>query len=249
MKIVVFGGSGLIGKKLVSNLRNLGHEVSAASPSLGVNSVTGEGLEEAIKGAQIVVDVTNSPSFEDEAVMEFFDTSTRNILAAETKAGVSHHVALSVVGTDLMLASGYFRAKMRQESLIQDSRIPYTIVRATQFFEFAGGIAYTATENDTVRLPSSPVQPIAAADVAAALADFVLAPPANGIVDLAGPEQMELDEFVRRFLTASQDPRKVVTDNEAGYFGLKEPKLVPLSEFRIAPTRFADWLKAFLTVK
>lgn len=243
MKIVVFGGSGLIGKKLVSNLRNLGHEVLAASPSLGVNSVTGEGLEEAIKGAQIVVDVTNSPSFEDDAVMEFFDTSTRNILAAETKAGVSHHVALSVVGTDLMLESGYFRAKMRQESLIQDSQITYTIVRATQFFEFAGGIAYTATENDTVRLPSSPVQPIAAADVADALADFALASPANGIVDIAGPEQMELDEFVRRFLTASQDPRKVVTDNEAGYFGVKEPKLVPLSEFRIAPTHFGDWLK------
>jgi uncharacterized protein YbjT (DUF2867 family) len=244
MKIVVFGGSGLIGKKLVSNLSNLGHEVVAASPSLGVNSVTGKGLEKAIRGAQIVVDVTNSPSFEDDAVMEFFDTSTRNILAAETGSGVSHHIALSVVGTDLLLESGYFRAKLRQESLIQNSRIPYTIVRATQFFEFAGSIAYISTENDTVRLPPSLVQPIAAADVSDALADFALASPAHGIVDIAGPEQMELDEFVRRFLATGQDPRRVVTDNEAGYFGLKQPKLVPLSEFRMAPTRYADWLKA-----
>jgi uncharacterized protein YbjT (DUF2867 family) len=248
MKIVVFGGSGLIGKKLVSNLQHLGHDVLAASPSLGVNSVTGEGLEKAIQGAQIVVDVTNSPSFEDEEVMNFFDTSTKNLLAAESKANVCHHVALSIVNTELMQEGGYFRAKMRQESLIRESQIPYTIVRATQFFEFAGSIAYTATENNTVRLPSSPIQPIAAVDVADSMVDVILASPVNGIVDIAGPDRMALDEFVRRFLMASQDPRNVVTDSEAGYFGLKEPKLTPTSEYRVAPTRYADWLDKASTV-
>jgi Predicted nucleoside-diphosphate-sugar epimerases len=245
MKIVVIGGSGLIGAKLVRNLRQLGHEVVAASPSLGINSVTGEGLAEALNGAQVVVDVTNSPSFEDKAVLDFFETSTRNLLAAEEAAGVQHHVALSVVGTDSLLQSGYFRAKMAQENLLQASRVPYTIVRATQFFEFVGGIAYTSTEGQNVRLSSAWVQPIASEDVAAALVDFTLGEPVNGISDIAGPERIRLDEFVRQYLHATQDSRQVITDDKAPYFGadLKELSLVPGDNTAlITSARYADWL-------
>src|SRR6476619_2245501 len=197
MKIVVIGGSGLIGTKLVQNLRSQGHEVIAASPSKGVNAVTGEGLAEALKGAQVVIDVANAPSWEDQAVLEFFEKSSRNLLAAEAAAGVKHHIALSVVGTDRMLASGYFRAKMAQENLIKASPIPYTIVRATQFFEFVAGIAQSATEGQTVRLPPVLMQPIAADDVAAVMADVALAAPLNGTSDLAGPEPIRQDDLVR----------------------------------------------------
>lgn len=246
MKIVVIGGSGLIGKGLVRNLNDLGHEAVAASPSLGVNSVTGEGLAAALAGAQVVVDVTNSPSFEEQAVMSFFVTSTKNLLAEAAQAGVRHYIALSIVGTDRPPGNAYFNAKVAQEKLIQASEIPYTIVRATQFFEFAGAIAYTATEGQTVRLPSAAMQPIAAADVSAALADFALAEPANGIVDLAGPEKIGMDEFVRRSLKAAGDDREVVTDNAAGYFGgqVDDRSLVPAddSQARIAPTRYGEWL-------
>ncbi|MCA0758168.1 SDR family oxidoreductase [Paenibacillus sp. N4] len=244
MKIVVIGGTGLIGKNLVSNLRTLGHEVVAASPSAGVNAVTGEGLADALSGAQVVVDVANSPSFEDQAVLEFFETSTRNLLAAEAAAGVNHHVALSVVGTDRLLQSGYFRAKMAQEELTKASDVSYTIVRATQFFEFIESIAYVATEGQTVRLSSDPIQPIAAADVSAALADFTLAVPVNGIVELAGPDRFRLDELARRLLSVRQDTRQVITDDNALYFGAKldEQSLVPGYNPRIAPTHFEDWL-------
>src|SRR6059058_3059827 len=200
MKIVVIGGTGLIGTKLVNNLRQQGHDVVAASPSQGINSVTGEGLAAALAGAQVVVDVTNSPSWEDKAVLEFFESSTRNLLAAEAVAGVRHHVALSVVGSDRLLASGFFRAKMAQENLIKASPIPYTIVRATQFFEFVGGIAQSATEGQTVRLPPVLMQPIAADDVAAVMADVALAEPLNGTFDLAGPEPIRQDDLVRQFL-------------------------------------------------
>ncbi|MDG0809174.1 SDR family oxidoreductase [Cohnella rhizosphaerae] len=246
MKIVVIGGSGLIGKGLVQNLNKLGHDAAAASPSLGVNSVTGEGLAAALAGAQVVVDVTNSPSFEEKAVLSFFETSTRNLLAEAAKAGVRHYVALSIVGTDRPPGNAYFNAKIAQEKLIQASAIPYTIVRATQFFEFAGGIAYTATEGQTVRLPSAAMQPIAAADVSAALADYALAEPANGIVEVAGPEKIGMDEFVRQSLKATGDNREVVTDDKAGYFGgqVDDRSLVPAedSKPRIAPTKYADWL-------
>src|SRR6202162_104172 len=197
MKIVVIGGTGLIGKKVVMNLRQHGHEVVAASPSSGVNTVTGEGLAQALAGAQVVVDVANSPSWEDTAVLDFFETSGRNLLAAEGAAGVGHHVALSVVGTDRMLASGYFRAKMAQERLIKASKIPYTIVRATQFFEFVGGIAQLSTEGQKVRVPSALMQPIAADDVAAILADIAVGEPLNGMVEMAGPEPIHMDELVR----------------------------------------------------
>ncbi|BFT72957.1 SDR family oxidoreductase [Paenibacillus sp. P36] len=245
MKIVVIGGSGLIGKKLVNNLRELGHNVVAASPSLGINSVTGEGLGEAISGAEVVVDVSNAPSWEDQAVLEFFETSTRNLLAAEAAAGVKHHVALSVVGTDGLLESGYFRAKMAQEEMIKASKVPYTIVRATQFFEFVESIAQFSTEGQTVRMPSAYIQPIVSDDVAAAVADYALAAPVNGIVDLAGPERMGLDELVRRFMTARKDTRQVVTDENSRYYGvlLNQHSLVPLGDARIATTLFEDWLK------
>ncbi|SDP14968.1 Uncharacterized conserved protein YbjT, contains NAD(P)-binding and DUF2867 domains [Paenibacillus sp. yr247] len=247
MKIVVIGGSGFIGKKLVNNLRQLGHEVVAASPSLGVNTITGEGLSEALRGAQIVVDVSNAPSWEDQAVMEFFETSTRNLLAAEATAGVSHHVALSVVGTERLLQSGYFRAKMAQEELIQNSKNPYTIVRATQFFEFVGGIADVATEGETVRLPSALMQPIVGDDVAAALVDFTLGAPVNGIVDVAGPDQIRMDEFVRQHFSVTQDKRQVVTDANALYYGsikVNDQSLVPNGDrpVRITTTHFQDWL-------
>ena len=220
MKIVVIGGSGLIGKKVVMNLRQHGHEVVAASPSSGVNTVTGEGLAQALAGAQVVVDVANAPSWEDNAVLAFFETSGRNLLAAEAAAGVGHHVALSVVGTDRLLASGYFRAKMAQEKLIKASPIPYTIVRATQFFEFVGGIAQSATEGQTVRLPPVLMQPIASDDVAAVMADVALAEPLNGTVDLAGPEPIRQDDLVRQFLNATGDARTVITDPKALYYGI-----------------------------
>src|SRR6476660_2335784 len=245
MKIVVIGGSGLIGKKVVTNLRQHGHEVVAASPSSGVNTVTGEGLAQALAGAQVVVDVANAPSWEDNAVLAFFETSGPNLLAAEVIAGVGHHVALSVVGTDRLLASGYFRAKMAQENLIKASPIPYTIVRATQFFEFVGGIAQSATEGQTIRLPPALMQPIASDDVAAVMADVALAKPLNGTVDLAGPEPIRQDDLVRQFLSATGDPRTVITAPKALYYGVAvdDRSLTPGDNPRLGPTRFADWLR------
>ena len=244
MKIVVIGGSGLIGTKLVNRLRQHGHEVIAASPHSGVNTITGEGLAEALVDARVVVDVANSPSFEDEAVLAFFETSGRNLLAAEAAAGVGHHVALSVVGTDRLLGSGYFRAKMAQESLVKASEIPYTIVRSTQFFEFMSGIAKSSTVGQTVHLSPALVQPIASDDVAAALADVAVGAPLNGTVEVAGPERLRLDELVRRFLSANQDERQVITDVHARYFGaeLNDQSLTPGNGARVATTRFEDWL-------
>src|SRR5258706_1132185 len=215
MKILIIGGNGLIGSKLVKKLRQLGHEAVAASRASGVNTLTGEGLAEAMTDAEVVVDVTKAPSWEDKAVLEFFETSSRNRLAAEAAAGVGHHVALSVVGTDRMLASGYFRAKMAQENLIKASKVPYTILRATQFFEFVDGIAQSATDGQTVRLSSAFIQPIVSDDVADALAEVTLGAPVNGMVELAGPEGLPLDELVRRCLSATQDRRAVVTDVHA----------------------------------
>jgi uncharacterized protein YbjT (DUF2867 family) len=243
-KIVIIGGSGLIGKKLVKNLRQRGHEVMAASPSSGVNTLTGEGLAEALAGASVVVDVANSPSFEDKAVLEFFETSGHNLLAAEAAAGVGHHIALSVVGTDRLLASGYFRAKMVQETLIKASPIPYTIVRATQFFEFVGAIVQSATAGQTVRLPPALMQPIVSDDVAAALAEIAVGKPVNGTVELAGPEPIRMDELARQFLSANRDPRKVTTDARALYFGIEvnDTSLTPSDQPRLGPTRFEDWL-------
>jgi uncharacterized protein YbjT (DUF2867 family) len=244
MKIVVIGGTGLIGTKVVKNLRDKGHEVVAASPSKGINTVTGEGLAAALVGARVVVDVANAPSWEDKAVLDFFETSGRNLLAAEAAAGVGHHVALSVVGTDRMLASGYFRAKMAQENLIKASPIPYSIVRATQFFEFVGGIAQSATEGQTVRLPPAMMQPIVSDDVAAVMAETALAEPLNGTVDLAGPEPIRQDDLVRQFLTATGDARTVITDPKALYFGIAvdDQSLTPGDNPRLGPTRFVDWL-------
>ena len=244
MKIVVIGGSGLIGKKLVNNHSQHDHEVVAASPSSGINTLTGEGLAEALAGAQVVVDVANSPSFEDKAVLEFFETTGRNLLAAEAAAGVGHHVALSVVGTDRLLASGYFRAKVAEENLIKASKIPYTILRSTQFFEFVSGIAQSATDGQTVRLSPALVQPIVSDDVAAALVQVVVDAPLHGTVELAGPEPIRLDELVRRFLSANQDARQVVADVHARYFGaeLNDQSLIPGDHPRIGPTRFDDWL-------
>ena len=243
-KIVVIGGSGLIGTKLVSKLRALGHEVNAASPSSGVNAVTGEGLADALAGADIVVDVANSPSFEDKAVLEFFEKSGRNLLAAEAAAGVGHHVALSVVGTDRVPESGYLRAKMAQERLIKESKVPYTILRSTQFFEFVGGIVKSGSEGDVVRLSPALFQPIASDDVVANLAELTLASPLNGIVEVAGPEKISLDDLVRRFLKAKRDPREVIADVHARYFGaeLNDQSLTPGKDARIGQTRFADWL-------
>jgi uncharacterized protein YbjT (DUF2867 family) len=244
VKIVVIGGSGLIGKKVVKNLRQRGHAVVAASPSSGVNTVTGEGLVQSLAGAQVVVDVSNAPSWEDNAVLAFFETSGRNLLAAEAVAGVGHHVALSVVGTDRLLTSGYFRAKMVQEKLIRASPIPYTIVRATQFFEFVGAIAQLATEGQTVRIPPVLMQPIAADDVAAFVADVALAEPLNGTVELAGPELIRQDDFVRRFLNATGDARAVITDPQSLYYGIavNDQSLTPGDHPRLGSTRFEDWL-------
>ena len=245
MKIVILGGTGLIGAKLVNLLRARGHEAVAASPSQGINSITGEGLIEALAGAQVVVDVTNAPSWEDKAVLEFFETSTGNVLAAEAKTGVGHHVALSIVGCDRLPASGYLRAKVAQEKLIKASPIPYTIVRATQFFEFVGGIADSATNGQTIRLPSALFQPILSDDVASALARIAVAKPLNGTVELAGPDAIPFDEVVRQYLAAQNDPRTVVTDEQAPYFGttLEKHSLVPESENPLlGSVHFADWL-------
>ncbi|MBO0777898.1 MAG: SDR family oxidoreductase [Ktedonobacteraceae bacterium] len=244
MKIVVIGGTGLIGKKLVHKLRELGHQVVAASPSTGVNTITGEGLAEALVNAQVVVDVTNAPSWEDKAVLEFFETSSRNLLAAEVAAGVGHHVALSVVGADRLPEGGYLRAKVAQENLIKASKVPYTILRATQFFEFVGGIAQEASEGQIVRLSPAFLQPILSDDVVAALADVTLGAPVNGMVEVAGPEKIRLDELVRKFLHANKDTRQVIADVHARYFGteLNDQSLTPGDNARIAPTRFEDWL-------
>src|SRR5438445_8853995 len=244
MKIVVIGGTGLIGTKLVNKLREQGHEVVAASPSQGINSVTGEGLAAALAGAQVVVDVTNSPSWEDKAVLEFFESSTRNLLAYAAAAGVKHHVALSVVGTERLLASGFFRAKMAQENLIKASSIPYTIIRATQFFEFVKGIADFSTEGNKVPLPTAFIQPMAADDVASAVGRIATGAPVNGTVEVGGPEKFRLDELVRRGLAARNDPREVVADPRALYYGVKlnENTLLPGDGARLGETRFEDWL-------
>ena len=244
MKIVVIGGSGLIGSKLVTKLRDHGHDAVPASPNSGVNTLTGEGLADAFRGAEVVVDVSNSPSFEDAAVLEFFETSTRNLLDAETAAGVGHHVALSIVGTDRLPDSGYMRAKVAQEKLIEGSSIPYSIVHATQFFEFVGRIADGATLGDTVKLPPVLFQPMAADDVATAVARVAVGEPLNGVVEVAGPEQFRFDDLIRRALTARHDPRQVVPDPDARYFGAKldERSLVPDDGARLGETRFEDWL-------
>jgi uncharacterized protein YbjT (DUF2867 family) len=244
MKIVVIGGSGLIGSKLVTKLRERGHETLAASPDSGVNTLTGQGVAAALEGASVVVDTSNSPSFEDAAVLEFFETSSRNLLPAESAAGVGHHVALSVVGTERLLASGYFRAKIAQEKLIEESPIPYSIVHATQFFEFVSRIADTATSGSTVRLAHVLIQPMAAEDVASAVADVTLSPPVNGIIEIAGPEQFHLDDLIRSTLRERHDPREVITDPRALYYGagLHERTLVPAAGARLAETRFGDWL-------
>lgn len=244
MKIAVIGGSGLIGRSVVKRLRERGHEAVSASPSSGVNTVTGEGLTEALKGAQVVIDVANSPSFEEKAALEFFETSGRHLLAAEAAAGIRHHIALSVVGTDRMLASGYFRAKLAQEHLVKASSIPYTLIRATQFFEFAGSIAQSATEGETVRLPPVLMQPIAADDVAAAIVDAALEEPVNGTVEVAGPEPIRQDEFVRQFLSATGDARSIVTDPKALYFGIpvNNESLMPGDHPRLGSTHFKTWL-------
>ena len=244
MKIVVIGGSGLIGSKLVTKLREQGHETLAASPASGVNTLTGQGLAAALEDASVVTDVSNSPSFEDAAALEFFETSTRNLLAAESAAGVGHHVALSVVGTDRLSDSGYFRAKTAQEKLIEDSPVPYSIVHATQFFEFVGRIADAATSGSRVRLAHVLIQPMAAEDVASALADVTVGPPVNGIIEIAGPQQFHVDELIRSALRERHDPREVITDPHARYYGaeLHERTLVPAAGASLAKTRFDDWL-------
>jgi uncharacterized protein YbjT (DUF2867 family) len=243
MKIVVIGGSGLIGSKLVRKLREDGHQVVAASLDSGVNTLTGEGLAEAIAGADVVVDVSNSPSFEDAAVLNFFETSTRNLLKAEAAAGVGHHVALSVVGTERLSESGYFRAKIAQEELIRRSSIPYSIVHATQFFEFLKRIADDATDGNTVRLAPVLIQPMAAEDVASAVGRISVGSPVNGIVEVAGPEQFPLDKLIRLLLSERGDPRQVITEPHARYFGaeLGERTLVPGDDARLAETRLDDW--------
>jgi uncharacterized protein YbjT (DUF2867 family) len=245
MKIVVIGGTGLIGSKAVAILRQRDHEVVAASPKSGVNTITGEGLKEAMAGTQVVIDLTNSPSFEDRAVLEFFQTSGRNLLAAEAAAGVRHHVALSIVGTDRTPDNGYFRAKVAQEQLIEASGIPYTIIRATQFMEFLGGIADSSAEGTIVRLSPGLFQPIAADDVAAIVADVALAAPRNGIVEIAGPDRAPFNDIVARYLQAVGDPRQVVRDPEARYFGgrVEERSLVPLGEARLGRISFDEWLR------
>ncbi|MGH9230697.1 MAG: SDR family oxidoreductase [Acidimicrobiales bacterium] len=249
MKIVVIGGSGLIGSKVVSKLREQGHEAVAASPASGVNTLTGEGLAAVLEDASVVVDVSNSPSFEDAAVLEFFETSTRNLLAADATAGVGHHVALSVVGTERLSESGYFRAKIAQENLIESSSIPYSIVHATQFFEFIDRMADAATDGNTVRLAPVLIQPMAAEDVASAVAKVAVSPPANGIIEVAGPDQFHLDDLVRRSLSERRDPRGVVTDPHAPYFGaeLHERTLVPADDAQLAGTRFDHWLSQSTT--
>jgi uncharacterized protein YbjT (DUF2867 family) len=244
MKIVIIGGSGLIGTKLGAILTQRGHEVVAASPSTGVNTITREGLAEALSGAHVVVDVVNAPSWEPKAVLEFFETSSRNVLAAEKAAGVTHHVALSVVGTERLLESGYFPAKLAQEKLIMGSGVPYTILRATQFFEFVGGIVESGTDGNVIRMSPALFQPIAAEDVAAALADRAEEPPVNGTVEVAGPEPIPLDKIARQFLAAKGDSREVIADVHARYFGaaVNDRTLTPGENPRLGRIRFVDWL-------
>jgi uncharacterized protein YbjT (DUF2867 family) len=246
MKIVVIGGHGRIGSKLVEQLEQQGHDVAAADLKSGVNTLTGEGLAEALEGASVVVDVSNSPSFADAAVLEFFQTSTGNILRAEKAAGVKHHVALSVVGADRLPDSGYLRAKVAQEQLIRDSSIPYSIVRATQFFEFVDGIADAATDGDTIRLPVALIQPMAADDVVRAVGRVSVGTPVNGIVEVGGPRPFRFDELIRLALSARDDPRHVIADPDARYFGtrLTDTSLLPGDRARLAETRFEDWLGA-----
>jgi uncharacterized protein YbjT (DUF2867 family) len=246
MKIVVIGGTGLIGSKVVQDLRGRGHDVVAAAPDTGVNTITGEGLDQALEGAQVVVDVANSPSFEDRAVLEFFRTSGGNLLKAEANAGVGHHVALTIVGADRNPDSGYLRAKVAQEQLIEDAGVPYTIVRATQFFEFLRGIADSATDGTTVRVPSAHLQPIAAQDVADAVSEVAVSHPANGIIEVAGPAAIGLDILIRDVLQADNDPRTVIGDEHARYFGteLTDSSLTPDSGARLGTTHFAEWLSA-----
>src|SRR5213592_3385265 len=244
MKIVVIGGTGLIGSKLVNKLREHGHEAVAAAPNTGVNTFTGEGLAEVLKGASVVVDVSNSPSWEDAAVLKFFETSTRNLLTHEAAAGVGHHVALSVVGTQQLAESGYFRAKIAQEKLIKNSAIPYSIVHATQFFEFLKSLADISFDGDKVRLPPVLFQPMAADDVASAVGRIAVGPPVNGTVEIAGPEQFRVDELVRRRLASLKDPREVIADPNARYDGAKasEKTLLPGNDARLGETRFETWL-------
>ena len=245
MRIAVIGGTGLVGSKLVKKLREQGQEVVAASPSSGVNSVTGEGLAEALKGASVVVDVTNSPSWQDAAVQKFFETSTRNLVEYGAAAGVGHHIALSVVGTDRLLESGFFRAKLVQENLIKASSIPYSIIRATQFFEFVKKIADLSTEGNKVRLPPVLFQPMAADDVASSIRSIAMSSPLNGTVEIGGPQKFRLDELVRRNLAALKDPREVISDPHARYYGMEvsETTLVPNDDAQLGETRFEDWLR------
>jgi uncharacterized protein YbjT (DUF2867 family) len=245
MKIVVIGGTGLIGSKTGAILRQGGHEVIAAAPKNGINTITGEGLKEAVAGAQVVIDLANSPSFEDKAVLKFFETSSRNLVAAESAAGVRHHVALSIVGTDRTPENGYFRAKVAQEKLIEASGIPYTIVRATQFLEFLGAIAASSADGNVVRVSPGLFQPIAADDVAEIVADVALAPPRNGIVEIAGPERAPFNEIIARYLKAVGDPREVVRDPAALYWGgrVEEHSLVPLGEARLGRIGFDEWFR------
>jgi uncharacterized protein YbjT (DUF2867 family) len=243
-KIVVIGGTGLIGSKLVSKLREHGYEAVAAAPTTGVNTVTGEGLSEALKGTSVVVDVSNSPVMEDMAVMKFFETSTRKLLAAEAAGGVRHHVALSVVGSERMPGSGYLRAKIAQENLIKGLSIPYSIIRATQFFESVKTIADLSTDDNKVHLPTALVQPMAADDVANAVGQIAMGPPVNGTVEIGGPERFHLDEIVRQGLAAWKDPREVVTDPNGRYYGIevKERTLLPGDDAKVGKIRFRDWL-------
>jgi len=244
VKIVVVGGTGRLGSQVVTELQGRGHETAPAAPSTGFDTISGAGVVEGLTGAHVVVDVSNSPSFEDAAVLQFFQTSTGTLLAAERTAAIKHHVVLSIVGADRLPDSGYMRAKVAQEQLVADGGVPYTIIRATQFFEFLGGIADSNTTDGTVRLPSAHLQPIAASDLADAVADVVEGSPANAVVEVAGPEAIGLDELVRRVLSASGDPRPVVTDDSVKYFGaqIDDASLTPGPGARIAPTRLDDWL-------
>lgn len=245
MKIVVIGGTGLIGSRLVSSLKRLGHEAIPAAPNTGVNTLTGEGVAEVLAGAQVVVDLSNSPSFEDQAVLDFFQTSGRNLLAAEQAAGVGHHIALSIVGVDHLTASGYMRAKIAQEALIKASPVPYTILRSTQFFPFITGIIQSATKGDEIHLPTALVQPIDADDVVAALTDIVIGQPLNGVTEIAGPEALPMNRFAEEYLSAKGDPRLVVGDASAPYFGaiLEERSLTPGAGPRLGTVTVADWLR------
>lgn len=244
MKIVVIGGNGLIGSNVVNRLRHIGHETVAASPRSGVNAVTGEGLAAALAGAQVVIDVANSPSFEDQAVMDFFQASSRNLLAAEAEAGVQHHLSLSVVGADRLTDSGYMRAKAAQEALIEVSSVPYTILRATQFFEFVESIVHSGSDGSAIRLSPALIQPVAADDVCAVLADLAVGTPLNGMIELGGPDRFPLDELARKFLTARGEMYEVIADVHARYFGaeLNDRSLVTGDNPRIGPTRFQNWL-------